>query len=827
MPNRDLEGGQTMDSTQAAIRKLTAEEARRGVDLGDLQFTTTADLHAPPTLVGQERAAQALQLGLSMPQRGYNIFVSGLTGLEARQQIADILTQRAADLPTPGDWVYVHNFRRPDQPQDIELDAGQGRRLQEDMHNLVTHLRETLPQSFRQEAFESEQRELSDKYEREARRIQEAFASQAREKGFTVQPDQRGNIMFIPLKESGEPMSQEELEHLSDRERRDLEQRQSELMYEFRNTVLQQRQLMQQMSEDIRGIERQFGAALIAPLINELKQRYPQETVQHYLNAVQEHLITHLDRFKEGGQPQPGFMFPMMPQADTSDPFLEYRVNVIVDNSETQGAPVIVEGTPNYKNLFGTIDRAVDPHGRVVTNFTRIQAGSLLRANGGYILFSLEDALTEPFVWKTLKRTLQSNQVKIEVYDPFAMFTISALQPEPIPINTKVVVLGSPWLYYLLYFYDPDFSYLFKIKADFGEEMDRTAAHQASYAYFIAELCRQEELCQFDRSGVEAIVEEGMRRVSDQDKLASQFGMLKDLVREACYAAKQTGVTVVSRTHVEQARQARTFRSNRIEEKMREFITEGTILLDTDGSRVGQINGLSVLHMGDYVFGRPARVTATTSMGRSGIVNIEREAKLSGSTHDKGILILSGYLRQQYAQDKPLTLSASLCFEQSYSGIDGDSASSTELYALLSRLAGLPIRQELAVTGSVNQWGDVQAIGGVNEKIEGFFDLCRERGLTGTQGVLIPQANVRNLMLRPDVVEAIGAGQFHVYPVRRIDQGLELLTGTPAGDITTPGTVHYLVNEHLRKLAEDIVAFSDGGRNGTQPGETPASETPA
>lgn len=814
-----------MDRTQAAVRELPVAEARRAVDLGDLQFTTTADLHAPPTLVGQDRAVQALQIGLGMPQQGYNIFVSGLTGLEARQQIAAMLGQHAADLPTPGDWVYVHNFRRPDQPQDIELDAGQGRRLQEDMHNLVTHLRESLPQSFRQEAFESEQRELSEKYEREARRIQDAFARQAREKGFTVQPDQRGNIVFIPLKQGDEPMSQEDMQRLSDTERQDLEQRQSELMHEFRDAVLQQRQLMQQMSEDIRGIERQFSATLIAPLIDELKQRYAQEAVQHYLDAVREHLLNHLDRFKESGQAQPGFMFPMMPQADTSDPFLEYRVNVIVDNSETRGAPVVVEGTPNYKNLFGTIDRAVDPHGRVVTNFTRIQAGSLLRANGGYILFSLEDALTEPFVWKTLKRTLQSNQVKIEVYDPFAMFTISALQPEPIPINTKVVVLGSPLLYYLLHSYDPDFAYLFKIKADFGEEMDRTAAHQASYAYLIAELCRQEQLGHFDRSGVEAIVEAGMRRVSDQNKLASQFSMLEDLVREACYAAKQAGVTVVSRTHVEQARQARIFRSNRIEEKMREFITEGTILLDTEGSRVGQINGLSVLHMGDHVFGRPARVTATTSMGRSGIVNIEREAKLSGSTHDKGILILSGYLRQQYAQDKPLTLSASLCFEQSYSGIDGDSASSTELYALLSRLADLPIRQDLAVTGSVNQWGDVQAIGGVNEKIEGFFDVCRERGLTGTQGVLIPQANVRNLMLRPDVVEAIDAGQFHVYPVAHIDQGLELLTGTPAGDATTPGTVHYLINDRLRKLAEDMMAFSDGSRNGASPNNASASDT--
>jgi ATP-dependent Lon protease len=512
----------------------------------------------------------------------------------------------------------------------------------------------------------------------------------------------------------------------------------------------------------------------------------------------------------------------MAPPVNEPEPFLEYRVNVIVDNGETQGAPVLVEDTPTYKNLFGTIDRIVDPHGRVVTNFTRIKAGSLLCASGGYILFNLEDALTEPFVWKTLKRTLQSHQVKIEAYDPFTFFTISSLQPEAIPIRTKVVVMGRPWLYYLLYFQDPDFRHIFKMKADFGEEMDRTEEHQASYAHFIARLCQEERLRHFDRSGVESIIEYGMRRVAHQEKLVSQFDWLADLVREASYIAGQVGAEVVSRQHVEQALQARSFRANRLEVKLRDLITEGTVLIDTTGSRVGQINGLAVLQLGDHMFGRPSRVTATTSMGRSGIVNIEREAKLSGSTHDKGVLILSGYLRQMYAQDKPLTLSASLCFEQSYSGIDGDSASSTELYALLSRLADLPVRQDLAVTGSVNQWGDIQAIGGVNEKIEGFYDVCAQRQLTGTQGVLIPQANVRNLMLRPDVVEAIRAGRFHVYPITHIDQGLELLTGMAAGTVETPQTIHYRVNQRLQQLAQGITAFSEGRQNGTQPAEIAA-----
>jgi ATP-dependent Lon protease len=798
------------------VREITAAEACRKADLSALAFTTTADIQPLTTMVGQERAVQALHLGLGMPQQGYNIFVSGLTGSVAREQLETLLRQTAASLPTPGDWAYVHNFRSPDQPQALALEPGQGPRLRQDMERLVTHLRETLPKAFRQEVFEKEQRELGEKYEREMRHMQETFGRMARENGFGLQADASGNVAFIPL-EGDRPMTPEALERLSDEQRQDLERRQNLVLQEFRSVMLRQRQLMQQLASDIREVERNFSALLIAPLMADLKQRHPQEHVQRYLEAAQTHMLANLDLFKEGGPQPPQGMPPFMAPQSDHELFLEYTVNVIVDQSDVQGAPVIIEESPSYKNLFGTIDRVVDPHGRVVTNFSRIKAGSLLRASGGFVLLNLEDALTEPLVWKTLKRTLHSNRIQIETYDPFAMFSLSSLQPEPIPIHTKVVVMGQSWLYYLLYFNDPDFAQIFKVRADFGEEMDNSRAHQASYAAFIAGLCTQERLHHFDVSGVEAVLEYGMRSVADQAKLISQLGLLADVVREASYAAGQAGANIVSRTHVEQALRARMFRANRSEERLQEFIQQGTILIDTTGSHVGQINGLAVLQLGDYSFGRPSRVTATTSMGTSGIVNIEREAKLSGSTHDKGVLILSGYLRQMYAQDKPLTLSASLCFEQSYSGIDGDSASSTELYALLSRLANLPLRQDLAVTGSVNQWGEVQAIGGVNEKIEGFFDVCVQRGLTGQQGVLIPQSNARNLMLRPDVVEAIAQGRFHVYPVAHIDEGLTLLTGVPAGDITTEGTVHYRINTRLQQLAKDIAAFGHAGRNGHTP----------
>jgi ATP-dependent Lon protease len=685
------------------------------------------------------------------------------------------------------------------------------------MERLVSHLRETLPKAFREEEFDREQRELSTKYEHEARQLQEEFSQTAREKGFGVQTDASGNIAVVPLRDD-RPMSPEDLQNLSAEERQELEQRQSDVMHEFRSAMQRQRQLIQRLAEEVREVERNYSALLIAPLIDDLKRHYEQPHVHCYLDAVQEHVLSHLDAFKADGQSAQNAMPSFMRAVTEQERFVEYTVNVIVDNGETQGAPVLVEDTPTYKNLFGAIDRAVDPHGRVVTNFSRIRAGSVLRANGGYVLFNLEDALTEPLVWKTLKRVLQSQQIKVESYDPFAMFTVSALQPEAIPIQTKVVVMGSPWLYHLLYFQDPDFAHIFKIKADFGDDMQRTEAHEASYAHWIASLCREEDLIHMDRSGVEAVIEVGMRRAGDQEKLESQFEQLADLVREANYLAAQEEAPAISRVHVEQALQAQHFRANRLEEQLRDRIAEGAILLDTDGSRVGQINGLSVLHLGDYIFGRPSRVTATTAMGRSGIVNIEREAKLSGSTHDKGILILSGYLRQQYAQDKPLALSASLCFEQSYSGVDGDSASSTELYALLSSLADLPLRQDLAVTGSVNQWGDVQAIGGVNEKIEGFYDVCVQQELTGTQGVIIPQANVRHLMLRPDVIDAMLADQFHIYPITHIDQGLELLFGVPAGDTETPDTVHYRVNAQLKRLARELIAFDGGehGHNGVQ-----------
>jgi ATP-dependent Lon protease len=491
-------------------------------------------------------------------------------------------------------------------------------------------------------------------------------------------------------------------------------------------------------------------------------------------------------------------------------------VNVLVDNSETKGAPIIVETTPNYRNLFGTIERVVERTGIWKTDFLHIKAGSFLRANGGYLIFNALDALTEAWVWPTLKRTLKNQVIEIQTYDPLYFFSTSALKPEPIECNTKVIMIGDTHIYYLLYSLDDDFKKIFKIKADFDSVMNKDDEKIQQYASFIRKICDGDKLRPFDKTGIAAVVEHGVRITGRQKKLSTRFHLIADLLREANYWAEKDRSDVVTEKHVDKANEKRIYRVNLIEEKIQEMIDDGTILIDSDGMVVGQVNGLSVYNLGDYMFGKPSRITVKTSMGKAGIINIEREAEMSGPTHNKGVYILAGYLRGKYAQDKPITMSASICFEQSYGGVDGDSASSTEIYALLSSLSELPLRQDIAVTGSVNQKGEVQPIGGVNEKIEGFFDVCKTKGLTGKQGVMIPHLNVDDLMLRKDVVEAVKEGKFRIYSVKTIDQGIEILTGVEAGEKLgdgrfKEGTVNGLVDEKLRELGKKIKEFEGGG----------------
>lgn len=789
-----------------APRELTADEAALTVPAAELNFATTADIAVAPDWAGQERALAALELGLGVNHPGYNIYVCGLAGTQREQTLSALLTDLTRNAPRPGDRVLVQNFQNRDRPRTFYLPAGQGKELRRDLQDLVEDLKRLLPETFRKETFEEEKEQLAERYGHEGEEIAKGLQQRAAEKGFALQPHPQGGIIFIPLKD-GRPMEQEELQKLTAAEQEDLRQREREVSREVKTMLRRQQALGRRLAREVKAAERRVAANIITPLIDDIAQRYGGE-VQQYLTELREHMLDNLDNFREPQPPQGPFPFPgMFPGAAQEGSLIDYEVNVLVDNGAISAAPVLIEPSPAYKNLFGAVERMVDPSGKLVTNFTRIKAGSLLRAHGGCVVINALDALSEPLVWRSLKRCLKSGELEIEAYDPFALFAATTLKPEPIRISTRVILTGPTELFQLLYFYDEDFGEIFKVRADFGYEVGDKEARQ-SFCAHVARIARDEQLPPFTAAAVAGLMEFGARLINDRRKLPSQWDPVSDVMREAVFWCGKEGQRQVDAPHVHKALEQRIFRLNRYEEKLRELIRDGTLLVDVDGSKVGQVNGLAVANIGGYEFGRPSRVTAAVSMGHQGIINVEREAQMSGRTHDKGVFILTGYLRHIYAQDFPLSLSASLCFEQSYSGIDGDSASSTEIYALISSLSGIPLRQDLGVTGSVNQWGEIQPIGGINEKIEGFFATCREVGLTGRQGVMMPVQNLDNLVLRPQVIEAIRNRQFHLYPVRTIDEGLAVLTGVNAGSITQEGTIHYLAAQRLRELAEGLRHFA-------------------
>jgi predicted ATP-dependent protease len=804
-----------------APRELTAEEAAFSVPAADLAFETTADVVLAPDWVGQERALAALELGVGIGHAGFNIYVSGLGGTQREQTLAALLRELTQTSPRPGDRVLVQNFQNRDRPKAFYLPAGQGKQLRRDMQELVDDLKRLLPETFRKETFEEEKEQLSERYGHEGEEIAKQLQQRATEKGLIVQFNPQGGIFFVPLKD-GRPMEPEEFEKLSQQDQEDLRRRERELSREVKAMLRRQQALARRLGHEVRKVERRVAADVIGPLIEEISQRYESPEVQQYLNEVREHMIDHLDAFRERHGPAATFPFPGM-FAPAPDGLTDYEVNVLVDNGATAGAPIIIESSPAYKNLFGAVERMVDPSGKLVTSFTRIKAGSLLRAHGGCVIINVLDALSEPLVWRALKRCLKSEELEIEAYDPFALFATTTLKPEPMRISTRVVLTGAPEVFQILYFFDEEFREIFKIRADFGFEVD-AASTRRSFVAQVARLAHDEQLPPFRAAAVARLMEFGARSLNDRRKLPSQWSEVADVMREAAFWCRKAGAGHVDDAHVQQALEQRVFRLNRVEEKLRELIRDGVLLVDVDGRKVGQMNGLAVANIGGYEFGRPSRVTAAIGMGTQGVINVEREAHLSGHTHDKGVFILTGYLRRTYAQDFPLNLTASLCFEQSYSGIDGDSASSTELFAIISALSGVPVRQDLAVTGSVNQWGEIQPIGGINEKIEGFFAACRAVGLTGRQGVVLPAQNVDGLVLRQEVVEAIRNRQFHLYPIRSIDEGLEILTGCKAGTLGEVGTIHYQAAQRLRHLAEALRQF--GAAAMTPPAPTSSSSSP-
>ncbi len=764
------------------VKELDATQLRYTCDASAFQFKTTSDLEPLDQIIGQERAIDALKLGLGIKdaKNRYNIYVAGHPGTGKMSAVEHFLTRASADEPQPPDLCYVHNFENPYSPRYLELPAGKGCQLRTDLEHHIDRLKREIPRVFESDEFKARSKKINDRHGERRTTLLEEMETKARELGFAVQRTPIG-INTLPLDEKGEPLSQEEYDALPEERRNEIRENQGQVQTLIQEQLQDVARLDEDRESEIKKLAKEAVLFMIEPHYAQLNERYEGlSKVLAFLESMKKDIVENLDAFQNGGAAKKTpFPFPT-PQAD---PFKKYTVNVLVDNAKTDGAPVIVEQNATYPNLFGSIERRVQM-GVAVTDFTMIKPGSLHRANGGYLVLNANNLFRLGLSWEALKIALKRREIHIE--DPWQMMgysTTEGLRPEPLPFRIKLVIIGSSYIYEILHHYDEDFSKLFNVKADFGTEMDRTPEREQQMARFLSNCCMQEPaVLPFEPSGVGKMVEYATELTGDQTKLSCQFGNLVSIVKEASYWARTDGADAVSGDHVKQALDKRDFRHDRIDAKIREMIERGTIFVDTEGARAGQLNGLAVLQMGDYAFGKPSRITATVHAGKGGLVDIEREAKLGGKTHTKGIMILKGFLGERFAQERPLSFSASLAFEQSYSMIDGDSASSTELYAILSALADAPIRQGIAVTGSVNQKGEIQPIGGVNQKVEGFYCVCKAKGLTGDQGVLIPRANVDNLMLCEEVVEAVEAGRFHVYPVSTVEEGIEVLTGVPAGE---------------------------------------------
>ncbi len=788
-------------------RELSADDVVAVCDPTQFGFETTADLLPQVDIIGQERAVSAISLGLDVEARGYNLYLAGLSGTGRTTLIRSILARLAKQKPVSQDICLVNNFQDPDQPHVLYLRPGLSRQLKRDMEQLVESLQREIPQTFEGKSYETQQSEILGQYQKQTSALFSRLQKQASEEGIQFQVTATGVITKVVR--DGQPLSQEEYEALSDEEKEAIRKRIEAFNEHVMEVMDQVRDIERETREKIKELEKQTALIVIQSLIGYLRRKYAdQELIIQYLDQVQHYVLENINDFrKKEEEEESESTSKTLKLVEQKSRFVEYQVNILVDNSTSEGAPVIIESNPTYTNLFGAVQREVRL-GALVTDFTMVKAGSMVRANGGYLIVEAVDLLKYPFVWDTLKRTLETGQVRIEdVAVQYGIISATGLRSEPIHVNVKVILIGNPTLHYLLYAYDEDFRKLFKVKADFDSHMDRTPENVKEYAQFAAACCVRGCLKPFDRTGVAALVEYGSRLADDQTKLSTKFGAIADIMTEASYWASKNKSDIVRRKDVEQAIEEKIYRSNRIEERLQEMIERGFILVDTEGATLGQVNGLSVLNLGDYEFGKPVRITCETFTGKSGIVNVEHRAKLGGNIHNKAVMILTGYLGAKFGQDKPLLMVASMAFEQSYDRVEGDSASVASVVALLSSLAQAPVKQSLAVTGSINQKGEIQPIGGVNQKVEGFYAVCKARGLNGGHGVIIPHQNVANLMLKKEVMEAVRNKQFHIYPVRTVDEAAGLLTGLEPGERDSegkfkPGTLYALVEERLKVLAE-------------------------
>ncbi len=790
-------------------RTLTADDLHKACDTGIFRFRTTGDIPSLDAMIGQGRALDSIDFGLNMTSAGFNIYVLGDAGTGKTSAVRSFICRKAEAESIPSDWCYVNNFRDPAEPTAISLDPGKAAEFQKDMSELLAVLKVEIPRIFDSKEYKKERNAFVEEFQKRQKELFSALEGEAESKGFNIRAAM-GEFSLVAVNEAGDPLTEESFKALSE-DRKDALRDNGKIIQEKLDDVMRTLKREDKATkEKLAELERTAALSVLRLHVEEVRGKYPGNAkLSAFLDAVREDVLGNIGDFKGASEDAEAPAVPFLKLARHEPDFTRYAVNVIVDNGGRTGSPCVFESNPTYYNLFGRIQHKFQM-GAALTDFTMIKAGSLHKANGGYLVINALDLLRNLFSYDSLKRAVRNSEVRIEdVWEQYRLLSTVTMKPEPIPLDVKVIVIGNPDIYYVLYNWDEEYRELFKVKAEFDNRVERTEENILKYAAFVATKTRGEGLRPFDPGGVGKIVEFASRLADHQEKLSSRFSDVANLIRESHYWAGKAGAAVVSGAHVEKAWNERIHRHSMIEDRHREVMAEGTLIVDTSGETVGQVNGLAVLDMGDYAFGKPSRITTSVCAGKAGVINIERETKLSGKVHEKAILILASYLGGTFAGKRPISLTASITFEQLYGMIEGDSATCAELYSLMSAIAGVPVRQSVAVTGSMDQSGNVQPVGGVNEKIEGFFDLCRMRGLTGAQGVVIPARNVRNLMLKTDVVEAVRAGTFRIHAIDRVEEGIEILTGVPAGvrgsdGVYPDGTFNRRVADRLAELREAV-----------------------
>jgi predicted ATP-dependent protease len=800
--------GDTTRDEAPVVGRVSPERLARRCVAEAFTFDTTGELPDGVDVIGQQRAIEALSFGIGIAEEGYNLFAMGAEGSGRRTLVRRYLEEAAGAKPAPCDWCYLSNFHQPHRPRAMALPPGRGRDFKRDMERLVEDLRSGIPAAFEADEYRTRKQEIEGELSERQEHMFQTVGEHAKARNIGLLRTPSG-FAFAPL-DDGEVMPPEKFRSLGDDEQKRIEAAIGELQEELEHAIEQVPKWRREAQRKLRELDRQVTRGAIASLIDEMKTAYqPLAAVVEYLGEVQDDVLDHAALFlqpKEGDAI--GLATLLAGRSDAGDAALRrYEVNLLVDHAASACAPIVYEDNPTHDNLVGRIDH-LSHLGALTTDFTLIKPGALHRANGGYLIVDVLKLVSQPLAWESLKRALRSREIRTEpLAQALGLISTQSLEPEPIPLDVKVVLIGQRELYYLLHAWDPEFGKLFKVAVDFEDDMERTAGAELTYAHLIGGMASMHGLRPFDRMAVARVIEHASLVCGNAERLSVEMSPLLQLLEEANYWAGERRHDVVTADDVQQALDAQRRRTNRVPERVRDEMLRGRLLVATTGARVGQVNGLSVAELGGNLFGIPVRITARVRLGSGGLVDIERESQLGGRIHSKGVLILAGYLAAQYAPSRPLSLSATLVFEQTYATVEGDSASSAELYALLSALADVPLSNAIAITGSVNQHGDVQAVGAVNEKIEGYFDLCKERGLDGSQGVIIPTANVSQLMLRPDVIEAVAAGRFAVYAVQTVDQGLEILSGVPAGSRDTlgrfpAGTLNARIEERLADFAE-------------------------